>query len=177
MFSKIINYKKEISGIFLAILVTNTVYRVDNGYVGLIFDSSRGLFLDPIVEEGIHYKIPFLQKKILFKTSEDVMEIPIFVQTASTSKVKIVFKVVYQPIKEKVRIIYIAYGPKYNQVIIPPFYYSILKSKSLEMKNSRELIEKQQILLDLINIQNEKIKKDYYVEVKSVSIQSIEVLD
>jgi len=109
------------------VFVSQFVFVVDGGERALIMDATRGL-LPGIYGEGMHVKIPFIQRVQRFEIRTMPKLFPTNTITGDQQSCEIALRVLYRPMPEGLPQIYDNLGPDYADRILPSVSQEVLKS-------------------------------------------------
>ncbi|CAG8487410.1 2390_t:CDS:2 [Diversispora eburnea] len=138
-------------------LAQNSIY--DGGFRAVIFDRLKGV-RDTSIGEGTHFRIPWLQKAVLY----DVRTKPRNISTTTGSKdmqmVSLTLRVLHRPQIKQLAQIYQTLGQDYDERVLPSIGNEVLKSVVAQF-DAGELITQQ----DLV-----KRAAEFNIELEDVSI-------
>ncbi|KAG8071205.1 hypothetical protein GUJ93_ZPchr0006g41298 [Zizania palustris] len=122
------NVVKAASGLGLAASVASTaLYTVDGGERAIIFDRFRGV-LPETSSEGTHFRVPWLQKPIIF----DIRTRPHSFSSTSGTKdlqmVSLTLRVLARPDVERLPDIFTSLGLEYDEKVLPSIGNEVLKA-------------------------------------------------
>lgn len=119
-------------------IFNQTIYNVDPGCRGVIFDRFRGV-LSTVTDEGTHFVIPLVQTPIIF----DVKTNPKVLRTNTGSKdlqnVNLTLRILYRPIITELPRIYTELGIDFDDRVLPSITNEVLKAVVAQY-NADELI-------------------------------------
>jgi len=123
-----------LSGFFL----NNFIFVVDGGERALKMDALRGLQPGEY-GEGMHFRIPFLQKITKFEVRSRVHLVPSSTGTKDLQNVDIALRLLFRPQENKLSEIYNNTGIDYDKRILPSISNEVLKS-IVAQYNAEQLI-------------------------------------
>jgi len=178
-------------GITLA-AIDASIYNVDGGFRGVMYDRFRGI-LPEVAGEGTHFKIPLIQKPQILDVRATPKVIPGVTGTKDMQMVNISLRVLYRPDPEHLPTIVKEIGADYADRILPSLGNEVLKNVVAQYnaeqlltqrdKVSREIREDLvqraagfNIMLDDVAITHLTYSKDFAsaVEQKQVAQQEAE---
>jgi len=126
------------------IFASTSLYNVDAGTKGIIFDKFRGV-LPKSFEEGTHVKIPMLQKAYLFETRCQPKDLSTFTGTKDLQNVNINLRVLFRPMPDKIQSIFLNYGHDYESRVLPSIANEVLKSIVAQYNASQLIINRDEV--------------------------------
>jgi len=111
----------------LGALAKASLFTVDGGHRAIIWDRFRGVMPD-VKGEGLHFKIPGIQKPFIYEVRIRPIEIKTDTGTRDLQTVNLTLRTLYRPIPEALPKIHMTIGPEYNERIVPSIANEVLKS-------------------------------------------------
>jgi prohibitin 1 len=152
----------------LAFGVSQSIYDVKGGTRAVIFDRTRGV-LDSVVNEGTHFLIPWLQRRIIF----DVRTKPRNIATTTGSKdlqmVSLTLRVLHRPEVQALPKIYQSLGHDYDERVLPSIGNEVLKSIVAQF-DAAELITQREQVSQRIRNDLTKRASEFNIALEDVSI-------
>ena len=106
---------------------TNFIFVVDGGERALIMDAMKGL-KPHVYGEGMHFKIPFIQKVNRFEIRARPHLTPSSTGTKDLQTVTLAIRVLYRPLEEKLPEILNNIGHDYDSKVLPSIIGEVVKS-------------------------------------------------
>jgi len=103
------------------------IYRVDTGEMAFKFNKITGV-QEKIYKEGIHVKIPLIERPIIFNTKSTAIEYKSLTGSKDLQEVTIKVRVLYRPDTSKLPTIYRKLGTSYQDVVLPSVVNEVLRS-------------------------------------------------
>lgn len=114
----------------LAIGVTmakNCFYNVDTGEKAIKFNKISGVGANTY-REGLHLRIPFLERPIIFNVKSQPIEYKSVTGSKDLQEVTIKVRVLFKPNEDSLQQIYRKLGPNYQDVVLPSVVNEVLRS-------------------------------------------------
>jgi prohibitin 1 len=104
------------------------LFTVDGGHRAVMWDRIRGVLINDVRGEGMHFKIPFIQKTTMYEVRTRFANIQSETGSRDLQTVVLTLRMLYRPLPEKLPIIHQNYGPDYDERILPSIGNEVLKS-------------------------------------------------
>jgi prohibitin 1 len=115
-----------------ALTLGSSMYTVEPGERAVLFDRFRNGVLDNVYEEGLHFRIPWVQWPIFYDVRTKPKPIKRECRTKDLQTVKILIRVLYRPEISKLPQTYRDLGIDYDEKLLPSFGYEILGSETAQ---------------------------------------------
>lgn len=161
------------------LLITGTIakasmFKVEQGHRALIFDIFKGIKEETLCE-GIHFRIPYIQKVIMMEVRAQVSTLTFYVQTKSNERVTIDLRIISRPDPKNLDKLYKYYGPNYKDAIIPAVYNEIIKNEVAKFENPIHLFQRRMDLHKSLNQQaKERLEEKFYILIEDTAIIRID---
>jgi len=145
-----------------------SLFTVDGGFRAVMWDRFQGVMPD-VRGEGLHFKIPGIQKPFLYEVRTRPVEIRTDTGTKDLQTVNLVLRMLYKPMAEKLPKIHSEIGPDYDDRILPSIGNEVLKSV-VALYDAGELITQREMVSNKIR-ENLTIRAaDFNISVEDVSM-------
>ncbi|RKF58380.1 Prohibitin-1 [Golovinomyces cichoracearum] len=145
-----------------------SIYDVRGGTRAVIFDRLAGV-KDEVMNEGTHFLIPWLQKKIIY----DVRTKPRNISTTTGSKdlqmVSLTLRVLHRPELHQLPKIYQNLGQDYDERVLPSIGNEVIKSIVAQF-DAAELITQRETVSNRIRSDLAKRAQEFNIALEDVSI-------
>jgi len=159
------------TGIALSVVgagLKSSLFVVDGGHRAVIWDRFRGLM--PVVKsEGLHFKIPGIQKPFIYEVRTRPVEIRTDTGTRDLQTVNLVVRMLYRPIPEALPTIHNEIGPDYDERVLPSVVNEVLKSVVAQY-DAGELITQREFVSARVRQGLTERCKDFNIDVEDVSM-------
>lgn len=166
-----IKQRNSLAIVFLIIvlLLLKPWVQVGVGEKGIVLNF--GAVQDRLLDEGIHFKIPFVQQVILMdtKTQKVLTKVTAFSSDLKGIKLSIILN--YHILPSKVNIVYQTIGVEFKEIIIKPTVQEVIKAVSARY-SAIELITKRPAVIQEIHVALNKRLLASNILVDSISIIS-----
>ncbi|WPK24349.1 hypothetical protein PUMCH_001619 [Australozyma saopauloensis] len=146
----------------------SAMYDVEGGKRAVIFDRLKGV-QSTVIGEGTHFKIPWLQKAIIY----DVRTKPKTIATTTGSKdlqsVLLTLRVLHRPEVQNLPTIYQTLGLDYDERVLPAIGNEILKSIVAQF-DALELITQREVVSARIRQELSRRAGEFNIRLEDVSI-------
>jgi len=119
-------------------IVTSSLYTVDAGKRGLIFDRFQGV-KPKIVPEGTHFLIPYLQTPIFFNVRISPGTFNSSTASKDMQKIQLSLRILFRPDESRLKEIYTTYGIDYDEAVLPSIANEVAKAVIAQF-NAEELV-------------------------------------
>ena len=165
---KTINIPKKTVGIVAAVLavlfvIINSVTIIDAGHTGVI--NTLGRVSENVLQEGLHLKIPFVQRIIKMDNRIVKLEVETEAFSKDLQTVETKLAINYRVSKDKSYAIYKNVGSDYETVLVSPAVNEVLKAITAKYTAEESVANRSLISQGLIEELNNKLNKNgIYVE-------------
>ena len=165
---KTINIPKKTIGIVAAVLavlfvIINSVTIIDAGHTGVI--NTLGRVSENVLQEGLHLKIPFVQRIIKMDNRIVKLEVETEAFSKDLQTVETKLAINYRVSKDKSYAIYKNVGSDYETVLVSPAVNEVLKAITAKYTAEESVANRSLISQGLITELNNKLNKNgIYVE-------------
>jgi regulator of protease activity HflC (stomatin/prohibitin superfamily) len=156
--------------IFFASL--NPVFIISPGERAIIFNSVSGLKGD-IYGEGLHFKLPFVEKVILYSLRQQAFDIETIAASKDLQNVHVKLRFLYSPIEQDLVKIHKSLGQDYANTVFPSISREVLKSV-IATKTAEEIITQREVVSTSIRTAITDRAKAYNIRIHDVALADIE---
>lgn len=145
------------------IVLLNSVTIIDAGHTGVI--NTLGKVSENVLQEGMHLKIPFVQK--IIKMDNRIVKLEVDTEAFSKDLQTVATKLAinYRVSKDKSYAIYKNVGSDYETILVTPAVNEVLKAITAQYTAEESVTNRSLISQGLIDQLNEKLNKNgIYVE-------------
>jgi len=134
----------------LAFFAQSSLYNVDPGHRGIVFDRIRGV-LPETKDEGTHFIVPFMQTPVIY----DVRLRPKTItsaggcQTKDLQTVNIAMRVLTKPRVENLSVLYQKLGEDYDERVIPSIGNEVLKGVVAQYEAAELLTKRDKVSMQI----------------------------
>eukprot|EP00128_Syssomonas_multiformis_P016047 Colp12_sorted_trinity150504_noHs@1749 len=123
-----------------------SLYNVEAGHRAVIFDRFEGVKTE-VIGEGTHFRIPWLQRPIIFDVRTKPRNIPTVTGSKDLQNVSITLRILYRPRISQLARIYTQLGEDFDERVLPSIGMEVLKSvvaqfDAGELITQRDLVSK-----------------------------------
>jgi len=115
-----------------------SLYTVDPGHRGLIFDYFRGV-LNYVSPEGTHFRIPLVQNPIMFDVRTTPRNVRSDTGSKDLQKIQVHLRLLYRPDIQQLKKIYVELGLTYDESVLPLIGTEVSKAVIAQF-NAEELV-------------------------------------
>ncbi len=157
--------------IALLIVVLNSFTAVTAGHSGVV--TTFGKVSDSVLSEGLHFKIPFVQKIVLIDNRVLKAEVDCSSASKDLQTVRSTIAVNYKVVNSYSASVYKNIGMDYESVIIIPAVQECVKAVTAQF-TAEELITNRQNVSDLMSEQLKEKISSYGIEIQIFNIITFE---
>ncbi|MDD6395795.1 MAG: prohibitin family protein [Acutalibacteraceae bacterium] len=152
-----------VSVIAALIILFNSITIIDAGHTGVI--NTLGRVSENVLQEGIHMKIPFVQRIIKMDNRIVKLEVETEAFSKDLQTVATTLAINYRVAKDKSYAIYKNVGSDYETILVTPAVNEVLKAITAQYTAEESVTNRSLISQGLIEQLNEKLNKNgIYVE-------------
>jgi len=115
-----------------------SLYTVEPGHRGLIFDYFRGV-LNYVAPEGTHFRIPLVQNPIFFDVRTTPRNVRSDTGSKDLQKIQVHLRLLYRPDIQQLKKIYVELGLTYDESVLPLIGTEVSKAVIAQF-NAEELV-------------------------------------
>lgn len=160
-----------IVAIVLLIVILNSFTAVTAGHSGVV--TTFGKVSDSVLSEGLHFKIPFVQKIVLIDNRVLKAEVDCSSASKDLQTVRSTIAVNYKVVNSYSASVYKNIGMDYESVIIIPAVQECVKAVTAQF-TAEELITNRQNVSDLMSEQLKEKISSYGIEIQIFNIITFE---
>jgi len=149
-------------------LFYNSLYTVDGGHRGVVFNRLQGV-KDEIYGEGTHLLIPWFEWPIIFDVRTRPKELPSLTGTRDLQYVNISLRVLYRPDTNKLPVVLSKYGEDYDKRILPSIMNETLKAVVAQF-NAEQLTTQREEVSRLIRRNLTERADDFHIRIDDCAI-------
>lgn len=152
-----------VSVIAALIILFNSITIIDAGHTGVI--NTLGRVSENVLQEGIHMKIPFVQRIIKMDNRIVKLEVETEAFSKDLQTVATTLAINYRVAKDKSYAIYKNVGSDYETILVTPAVNEVLKAITAQYTAEESVTNRSLISQGLIEQLNDKLNKNgIYVE-------------
>ncbi len=152
-----------VSVIAVVIVLLNSITIIDAGHTGVI--NTLGRVSENVLQEGMHFKIPFVQKIIKMDNRIVKLEVDTEAFSKDLQTVETKLAINYRVSKDKSYAIYKNVGSDYETILVTPAVNEVLKAITAQYTAEESVTNRSLISKGLIEQLNVKLNKNgIYVE-------------
>lgn len=146
----------------------NSLYTVDGGHRGVVFNRLQGV-KDEVYGEGTHFVIPWLEWPIIFDVRTRPKELPSLTGTRDLQQINISLRVLYKPDTKHLPFILSKFGTDYDKRILPSIMNETLKAVVAQF-NAEQLTTQREEVSRLIRRNLTERAGDFYIKIDDCAI-------
>jgi len=149
-------------------LLTSSVYVVEPGHAAIVQDRLRGI-VPKTYGEGLHFRVPILQRQIVYETRTRPTNIQSETGTKDLQTVGITLRILYRPNIPSIPQIHQTLGRDYDSRVLPSLGNEVLKSVVAQY-DALQLIAQRESVSQQIRDALTKRASDFFINLEDVSI-------
>jgi prohibitin 2 len=158
------------AGVLVA-TATQSMYNVDGGYRSIEFNKITGVKPN-VYNEGTHFKIPFIEKPIIFTVRSRPYEISSPTGSKDLQMINIKLRVLFKPDIPKLPLIYQTLGTNYDDRVLPSIVHEVLKGVVAQF-NAAQLITQREKISRMVRDKLVERASEFHILLDDVSITHI----
>jgi len=155
------------------LVVKTCLFSVDGGYRAVVFDRLQNGTLDKVRGEGLHFKIPFIQKPVFYEVRTRFTNIGTETGSKDLQTVGINLRLLYHPRPDKLPDLHRQLGPDYDDRVLPSLANEILKAVVAQY-DVDELITQRELVSGRIRDDLTARASEFFIQLDDVSITHLE---
>jgi len=159
------------AGVFLGatgLLASASMYTVEPGYRAIIYDHLRGV-RDKVYAEGMHFRVPIMQRPILMDVRSRPLVLTSFTGTKDLQQVNVSLRILSRPDETKLKDMYRIIGTDYSERILPSIGNEVLKAVVAQY-NADQLLALRDKISAAIRLSLKERAQEYFILLDDVSI-------
>jgi prohibitin 2 len=158
------------AGVLVA-TATQSMYNVDGGYRSIEFNKITGVKPN-VYNEGTHFKIPFIEKPIIYTVRSRPYEISSPTGSKDLQMINIKLRVLFKPDIPKLPLIYQTLGTNYDDRVLPSIVHEVLKGVVAQF-NAAQLITQREKISRMVRDKLVERANEFHILLDDVSITHI----
>lgn len=151
--------------------VKESLYSVDGGHRGIMYSRLTGI-QDSVVSEGLHFRVPWFQRPIIYDIRAKARAEKSMTGTKDLQMVNISLRVLYKPEATALPQIYKELGQDYDQRVLPSIVNEVLKSVVARF-NAAQLIAQREGISRMIRAALTERAQEFNIVLEDVSITDL----
>jgi len=156
------------TGVFLTGILSSTIYTVDAGHRAVIFDRFYGV-KEKVANEGMHFKIPWLQKPIFMSVRTTHTNIKSETGSKDLQTVNVSLRVLLRPDETKLPIIFSKLGLDYDERVLPSLGNEVLKAVVAQYDAGELITQREHVSREIRDILTKRAS-EFNIILEDVSI-------
>jgi len=129
-------------------MMKNCFYQVDTGEKAIKFNKITGVGATTY-REGVHLRIPFIEKPIIFNVKSQPIEYKSVTGSKDLQEVTIKVRVLFKPNEDSLQSIYRNIGPNYPDVVLPSVVNEVLRSVVAQYNAATLLVQRESVSMKI----------------------------
>ena len=125
-------------------LLYSSLFTVEPGHAAILFNKFSGVKPE-IYQEGIHFKIPFIERQILFNIRPHQELFTSITGTRDLQNASVSVSVLCRPVVHNLPTIFMTSGPDFIQRVMPILVKEVLKSEIAKYNSSQLDTQREQV--------------------------------
>ncbi len=159
-------------GLVLLFFLVNPFFVVESGYRGIVFNPLSGM-TGKVYGEGIHYKLPFLERVYIYSIRKDSELIDTEAASKDLQNVNVKLNVFFSPVASRLIDLHTQLGPDYVQKIIPSISKESIKAV-LALKTAEEIISEREDVSRRIRESITERARPYNLQIHEVTFDELQ---
>jgi len=146
----------------------NSLYTVDGGHRGVVFNRLQGV-KDQVYGEGTHLVVPWFEWPVIFDVRTRPKELPSLTGTRDLQNVNVSLRVLYRPDVKHLPSILSYFGTDYDKRILPSLMNETLKAVVAQF-NAEQLTTQREEVSRLIKRNLTERADDFHIRIEDCAI-------